>query len=156
MAESQTRVGGGGWTTFSWRGTRLAWMQVLQDNSPTPVASAQPVQPLDAETPIEIVTPRAVGPGTLRLTNFELWNKQVWQQLPGLEKANGILDVFKTQVNLGNISCRKIIKRPSGGYKTKVMYGCTIVDVDDSETINLGTMLLPKGITVMYTDFNYV
>lgn len=151
MADSNVRVGGSGWTAFTWRGQRLAWLQVISDTAPRPVATPKSIQPLDAEYPVEILTPRAIGAGTLQLTNFELWNESVWQQLPGLESASDILDVFKTQVALGNISCQKIIKKPGGGQRIKNYYGCTITDIQDSEQIRIDTMELPKSITVMYT-----
>lgn len=156
MPESLSRVGGSGWTSFSWRGTTLAWLQVVADQAPAPVAQAQAVQALDDEHPREIVTARAVGPGTLRLTVYELWNGPVWQQLPGLETAATLLDVLKQQVNLGDISCRKVIRIPGGRFRTKVYYGCTITDSDDGEQINIGTMTIPKSLTVMYTHYNMV
>lgn len=153
MPDSQTRIGGSGWTSFSWRGTTLAWAQTLNDTAPAPVAAAQAVQPLDAQHPVEIVTARAVGMGTLRLTLFELWNGPVWQQLPGLGGSATLLDVLTQQVTLGDVSCRKVIKKPTGGFRTKVYYGCTITDADDGESINIGTMTLPKNITVAYTYY---
>lgn len=157
MAESNTRIGGSGWTTFTWRGQRLAWMQIIQDTAPAPVAAPQAVQPLDAEHPVEIVTPRAVGAGTLRLTVYELWNAPVWQQLAGLEKASQLLDVFKHQVRLGNVSCRKIIKSPPPHrFRIKNYYGCTVTEVDDSETVQISSMVMPKSITVQYTHFGLV
>lgn len=156
MGQSQSRVGGSGFTSFSWRGTTLAWGQTNQDTAPAPVAAAQAVQPLDAIHPVEIVTAQAVGAGTLRLTLFELWNGPVWQQLPGLESAATLLDVFAAQTTLGNISCRKIIKKPDGSFRTKVYYNCTITDGDDGETINIGTLIIPKNLTIMYTSYNLV
>jgi hypothetical protein len=148
-----TRIGGAAWTSFSWQGSVLAWAQTIQDTAPAPVASAQPVQPLDQEHPVEIVTARAVGAGTLRLTMFELWNGPIWQQLPGLSSAATLLDVLKTQVTLGNISCRKIIKKPNGSFRTKIYFNCVITDADDGESITLSTMTLPKTLSVMYTSY---
>ena len=156
MAESQTRVAGSGWTSISWQGTTLAWAQTVQDTAPAPVAAAQAIQPLDQEHPVEIVTARAVGAGTLRLTLFELWNGPVWQQLPGLSTAKTLLDVLKTQVTLGNVSCRKTIRLPSGGFRVKVYYNCVITDADDGETINIGTLVLPKNVTMMYTYYSMI
>lgn len=156
MADSKTRVGGSGWTAFRWRGNTLAWLQTIQDTAPRPVAQPKPIQPLDAEHPVEIVTPRALGAGTLQLTLFELWNGPVWQQLSGLGSSANILDVFKQQVRLGEISCRKIIKQPDGRQRAKVYYNCTVTDVDDSEQIRIETMEMPKGITIMYTHSNIV
>ena len=151
MSDSRVRVGGSGWTSFKFRGDTIAWAQTVQETAPAPVAAAQAIQPLDAEYPKEIVTPRAVGAGTLRLTLFELWEGPVWQQLLGFESANNILDIFKTQVKLGEIQVSKIIKNPSGAARVYVYHNCVITDVDDGESITLGTTIMPKGLTVMFT-----
>ena len=158
MAASETRVGGSAWTVFLWSGRPLAWMQVLSDRAPAPVAPSQAIQPLDEQHPVEIVTPRAVGAGTLTLTNFERWNQQVWQELAGLEGATSILEIFDAQLTLGNITCNKIIRAPGfpNGIRTKVYEKCTITDADESEVINIGTMTLPKAITIMYTRHHYI
>ena len=71
--ESKTRIGGSGFTTMTFRGTRLAYLQTFQDTPPQPVAGAQVVQPIDEETPLEIVTAMAAGAGTLRLSFYEIW-----------------------------------------------------------------------------------
>ena len=148
--ESKTRVGGSGFTTMTWRGTRLAYLQTIQDTAPQAVASAQVVQPMDEETPLEIVTAKAVGAGSLRLTFYELWNVAAWNALPGLEGTNNLLDVLKRQLSLGEITCRKIIRSPSGLTRARVYHGCVVTDIDEGETINIGTMTLPKTITVQY------
>ena len=148
--ESKTRVGGSGYTTLTWRGQRLAYLQTLQDTPPQPVAGAQVVQPIDEETPIEIVTAVAVGAGTLRLTFYELWNEPVWSGLPGLEGTNNLLEVLKRQISLGEISCRKLIKSPSGITRARVFHGCVLTDIDEGEQINIGTMTIPKTITLQY------
>jgi hypothetical protein len=156
MADSQVRVGGSGWTVFTWQGTRIAWARVLSDTTPAPVAGAQDIQPLDSEHPIEIITPRAVGSGTLRITLFELWDAPVWNQLAGLEGTNGILDIFKKQVQIGSITCQKIIKTPNGGFRTKNYYNCVVTDVNDSETVEIATMQMPKDLTIRYTHFKRI
>lgn len=148
--ESKTRVGGSGYTSMTWRGQRLAYLQTLQDTPPQPVAGAQVVQPIDEETPLEIVTAVAVGAGTLRLTFYELWNEPVWAGLPGLEGTNNLLDVLKRQIQLGEISCRKLIKSPSGITRARVFHKCVLTDIDEGEQINIGTMTLPKTITLQY------
>lgn len=148
--ESKTRIGGAGFTTMTFRGTRLAYLQTLQDTPPQPVAGAQVVQAIDDEVPQEIVTSHAVGAGTLRLTFFELWNEPVWSRLPGLEGTNNLLDVLKRQVQLGEVSCRKLIKSPSGIIRARVYHSCVISDVDEGEQLNIGTMTLPKTLTLQY------
>lgn len=148
--ESKTRIGGSGFTTMTFRGTRLAYLQTLQDTPPQPVAGAQVVQAIDDPTPSEIVTALAVGAGTLRLTFYELWNTPVWAQLPGLEGTNNLLEVLRAQINLGEVTCRKLIKSPSGITRARVYHGCVLTDIDEGEQINIGTMTLPKTITMQY------
>ena len=148
--ESKTRIGGSGFTTMTWRGTRLAYLQTLQDTPPQPVAGAQVVQPIDEEVPLEIVTAMAVGAGTLRLTFYELWNLPVWSALPGLEGTFNLLEVFKRQIQLGDIACRKLIRSPMGITRARVFHGCCVTDIDEGEQVNIGTMTLPKTLTLQY------
>ncbi len=158
MSQSNVRIAGSGYTTFTWRGKRIAYMQVLQDTAPTPVAAAVPIQSMDEKWPSEIVTAGAVGPGTLRLTNFELWNAPFWTVLAGLEKTATLLDIFTEQVKLGAISCRKVIKSPPPAttFRTKVYHNCVITDASDSETVQINTMTMPKNITIMYTHYTTI
>lgn len=149
--ESKTRIGGSGFTTMTFRGTRLAYLQTLQDTPPQPVAGAQVVQAIDDEVPSEIVTAQAVGAGSIRLTFYELWNQPVWSTLPGLEGTNNLLDVLKRQVNMGEVTCRKLIRSPGTNItRARVYHGCVITDIDEGEQINIGTMTLPKTITMQY------
>lgn len=151
MALSNVRIGGSGYTVFAWRGTTLAYLQTIQDQPPQPVGRVEAIQPIDHEVPIEIVTPMAVGPGRLSLRFYELWNSPAWSHLPGLEGTNNLLDVFKRQVQLGEITCRKVIKNPRGGYRVKVYHGCVVVDIDEGETVSIDTMTLPKTLSIQYT-----
>ena len=154
--ESRVRVGGSGFTTMTWRGTRLAYLQTLQDTPPQPVAGAQVVQPIDESVPLEIVTAHAVGPGTLRMTFFELWNAPVWSQLPGLEGTNNLLDVLRRQITLGEISCRKLIRSPGGIMRAKVFHNMVVTDIDEGEQVLINTMTLPKTMTMQYTHSTVV
>lgn len=149
--ESKTRVAGSGYTTLQFKGEPLAYMQSAADQAPQPVAPAQAVQPMDEKHPIEIVTAKAVGPGTLRMTFYDTWDTYVWNKLPGLENAAGLLDVLEQQIALGEISCSKIIKSPSGKMRALVYHNCVVTDVDAGETVNIGSMTLPKTITIQYT-----
>lgn len=154
--ESKTRIGGSGFTTMTYRGTRLAYLQTLQDTPPQPVAGAQVVQAIDEAVPQEIVTALAVGAGTLRLTFYELWNEPVWSKLPGLEGTNTLLEVLQAQVQLGEVRCTKLIKSPSGIYRVRNYHNCVLTDVDEGEQVNIGTMTLPKTITMQYTKTTIV
>ena len=154
--ESKTRIGGSGFTTMTYRGTRLAYLQTLQDTPPQPVAGAQVVQAIDEAVPQEIVTALAVGAGTLRLTFFELWNEPVWSKLPGLEQTNTLLEVLQRQVQLGEVRCTKLIRSPSGIYRVRNYHNCVLTDIDEGEQVNIGTMVLPKTITMQYTKTTIV
>lgn len=153
MPESKVRIGGSGFTVFSWGSKTLAYLQTIQDTAATPVAQAVPVQSITDPIPSEIVTARAVGPGTLRLTFYELWNQSVWEGLPGFNGQHSLLSVLTKQVALGSITCKKIIKSPTGAPRVKAYQKCMIVDVDDGEQVNISTMVMPKGLTVMYTHY---
>jgi hypothetical protein len=122
----------------------------MQDTPPTPVATAQAVQPIDESVPLEIVTAMAVGVGTLRCTFYELWNEPVWQMLPGLQGTYTLIDVLKRQVTLGAIVMQKIIKSPSGIMRARIYHNVVITDIDEGENINIGTMTLPKTLTFQY------
>jgi hypothetical protein len=150
MVATATRIGGSGFTTMMWNGSRLAYLQVMQDTPPTPVATAQAVQPIDESVPLEIVTSMAVGVGTLRATFYELWNTPVWSMLPGLEGTSNLLDVLKRQIALGNITMQKVIKSPTGAMRSKVFHKVVITDIDEGENINIGSMTLPKTLTFQY------
>jgi len=132
------------------QGIRLAYLQVIQDTPPTPVATAQAVQPIDEPVPLEIVTAMAVGVGTLRLTFYELWNEPVWARLPGLAGTSNLLDVLKAQVNMGTVTMQKVIQSPTGIMRAVVYHNVVITDIDAGENINIGTLTLPKTITVQY------
>lgn len=148
--ESKTRIGGSGFTTMLYQNIRLAYLQTLQDTPPTPVATAQAVQPIDESVPLEIVTAMAVGVGTLRCQFYELWSEPVWSALPGLEGTFNLLDVLKRQVTLGTITMQKVIKSPSGIMRARVFHNVVITDIDEGENINIGTMTLPKTLTYQY------
>jgi len=151
MAQSKVRVFGSGLTVMTWQGTRLAYLRNIADRSPTGVAQAEDIQPIDEPTPLEIVTPQAVRSGLLTLQFYELWNGPAWSQLPGFENTNNLLDVLRRQLELGEITCRKIIKNPTGPYRTRVYHGCVITDIDEGEQVQIGTMTLPKQIQIAYT-----
>jgi hypothetical protein len=134
-----------------WNGVRLAYLQVVQDTPPAPVATAQAVQPIDESVPLEIVTAMAVGVGTLRLTFYELWNEYVWNMLPGLQGTYNLLTVLQQQMNLGTVTMQKVIKSPTGFMRSLVYHNVVITDIDAGENINIGTMTLPKTLTAQYT-----
>jgi hypothetical protein len=156
MVQSQIRIGGSGFTTMLFQNQRLAYLQIIQDTPPTPVAQAQAVQPLDESVPLEIVTAMAVGVGTLRCTFYELWNEPVWQMLPGLAGTTDLLDVLKAQVSMGTVTMQKIIQSPLGIMRGYVYHNVVITDIDAGENINIGTMSIPRTMTFQYCYTTYV
>jgi len=153
MPQPTVRVGGSGLTTFKWKGQTLAFLQTIQDTAPTPVAAAVPVQSITDAHPSEIVTSQAVGPGTLRLTFYDVWNEEVWQKLAGFNTSYSLLDVLSNQLKNGVVTCSKLIAipPPRGGFRVKNYYNCMITDIDAGEQINIASMVMPKGLTIMYT-----
>lgn len=151
MTNSKVRIGGSGFTVMSFQGTRLAYLQEIGDRSPQPVAPAEEIQPMDEPVPIEIVTAQAVKGGVLTLRFFELWNAPAWQQMPGFDGTNNLLDVLRRQLSLGEITCRKIIKSPTGSFRTRVYHGCVITDVNEAETIAIQNLSVAKTIQIAYT-----
>lgn len=151
MAVSKVRVAGSGYTVMSFQSTRLALLQQINDRTPQPVAPAQEIQAIDEPVPTEIVTAQAVKGGLLTLQFYETWNVPAWQQLPGLEGTNNLLEVLRRQLSMGAISCRKVIKAPNGVYRTRLYHGCVITDIDEGETVTIASMTLPKTIQIAYT-----
>lgn len=152
MSEPKVRLAGSGLTILTFRSDRIAYLQTIQDMPGQPVAAAQAVQAIDDRFPSEIVTALAVGAGTLRLTFYELFAAPVWATLPGLEDTGNLLEVLERQVQLGAISCRKIVRAPlTGEMRARVYHNCVITDIDEGEQVNIGTMTLPKTLTLQYT-----
>ena len=152
ISEGKIRVAGSGYTTLLFQGIRLAYLQVIQDTPPTPVATAVAVQPIDEPVPVEIVIPAAVGVGTIRMTFYERWLSPVWATLPGLEGTFNLLEVLRRQLALGNITMQKLVRSPSGLMRARVYHNVVIVDIDEGENVNIGTMVLPKTLTCLAGD----
>lgn len=142
---------GGGYTAFTFNGRPLAYLEVINDQAPQPVAQPEPVQPLDAEHPVEIAFPMAHGPGTLQLTIREQWGEDIWDQIPQFRGADNIIEVFRRNLDAGNIVCQKIIRKPGGGTRVVTYHGVVVSNIDESETVEVRTMTLPKRLTLMYT-----
>jgi len=150
MATSTFRVGGG-YTAFVYNGQPLIYAQLVAETGPQPVANPTPVQPLDSPYPIEIALPIALQAGTLELSFYEEWGSEVWAQLGGnFANASDLLDVFKAQLAQGAITCVKVINKPDGTQRKIVYNGCVVVNVQIDEQIQIGTMTIPKTITIMY------
>lgn len=146
------RVGGSGYTIFRWEGTIIASAESVQVNAVRPVTAAVVVQPLNALRPVEIAVPAAHTNGELILTLKELYGQSVWQRLAGLAGSENIVDIMNTMAARENaVKIQKVVRHPNGTTWMETFMGCQIVDMDDSETISIDTMVLDKQLTVWYT-----
>lgn len=82
MARNRVRVGGSGFTIFTFMKQPLAFCQQVSHTSPRPVgAGAVPIHPMDEPYPVQVITPAAAGMGSLTLNLYELYNAKVWDRL---------------------------------------------------------------------------
>lgn len=157
MPNTQVRVVGSGFSTFSYQGKPIAFLEGVEDSGQRAFSDAgqgyQFIQPLGARHPIEIATSRVLAGGTLNLTIRELWNSFVWEQLSGLAGARNIVDVFALlAANPAYVTCQTVIQPPGGALpRGKNYHNCVVVDISDNDTITVGALAVTKGIVVAYT-----
>jgi hypothetical protein len=161
MPQTKVRVVGSGFTTFYYKGKGIAFCEGVEDSGQRAFSDlGQPyqfIQPLGASHPVEIATSRVLQGGTLILTIRELWNAPVWAQLSGLAGSNNIVDIFRALANDPNyVTCQTVIKPPGtqgqpAKWRGKNYHNCTVVDINDGDTITVGSLAVTKGITVAYT-----
>jgi hypothetical protein len=156
MPNTRVRVVGSGFTTFSYRGKAIMFLEQVDDSGQRAFSDAgaayQFIQPLGHRTPIEIATSRVLGGGTLTLTVRELWNTAVWQQLQGLKDTNNIVEIFdELAADPSYVTCQTVIHPPGGGKRRgKSYHNCVVVDISDNDTITVGGLAVTKGIVVAY------
>ena len=149
---TKTRVVGSGFTTFNYRGKPIAFLERFTDSGQRPLSQPQAITPLGSRHPVEIATGRVLAEGTLTLTIRELWNAAVWQQLTGLAGSNDIVDIYeRIAEDSASVTCQMIIKSPSGAVRGKTYHGCVITAIDDSETVTIDALTVPRNMTITYT-----
>jgi hypothetical protein len=161
MPATRVRVVGSGFTTFNYRGKPIAFCEGVEDSGQRAFSDMgqgyQFIHPLGSRTPVEIATSRVLAGGTLMLTIRELWNAPVWNQLSELAGTQNIVDIFEQLAADPNyVQCQTIIKPPGterdpSKWRGKTYHQCTIVDINDGDTIQVGSLAVTKGITVAYT-----
>jgi hypothetical protein len=157
MPNTRVRVVGSGFTTFSYNGHPIAFLEGIEDSGQRAFSDAgqgyQFIHPLGERHPIEVATSRVLAGGTLNLTIRELWNTWVWEQLFGLAGTRNIVDVFEVLArNPAYVTCQTVIQPPGGGRpRGKNYHNCTVVDISDNDTITVGALAVTKGIVVAYT-----
>src|SRR3954470_15912769 len=79
---NRARVGGSGFTIFTFGGQTIAFAQQVSHTSPTPVGPGPvAIHPMDEPYPVQVITPAASGMGSLTLNLYELYNAKVWDRL---------------------------------------------------------------------------
>jgi len=158
MPNQQVRVVGSSYSTFTYSGKPIAYLEGVEDSGQRAFSDAgaawQPIHPLGQRHPIEIATSRVLQAGTLNLTIRELWNTAVWEQLSGLAGTNNIVDIFDVLArNPAFVTCQTVIQPPGTGAKPrgKIYHNCVVVDISDNDTITVGALAVTKGIVVAYT-----
>ena len=164
MPNTKVRVVGSGFTAFTYNHKAIAFIEGIEDSGQRAFSDMgqgyQFIQPLNdangkvARHPVEIATSRVLTGGTLVLTIRELWNAPVWQQLAGLAKSFNLVDIFEVlATNPSYVQFQQIIRPPDPSLKPrgKTYNNCTIVDINDGDTITIGALAVTKGITVAHT-----
>jgi hypothetical protein len=158
VSGARTRTGGSGFTAFFWRSKPIGFCRQIAHVSPTPVGPGPtPIHPLDEPYALEIITPAAQNPGTLTLELYELYNHKVWDHLSLIAGSVDLVNIFiAVAAETDPITVVKLISPPTiRGVKpspyAERFHNCIISNVEDGETIEVGTMEVTKRITVMYT-----
>lgn len=157
LPDTQVRVVGSGFSTFTYQGQTIAFLEGVEDSGQRAFSDqGQPYQfihPLGYRHPIEIATSRVLQGGTLTLTIRELWNQWIWEHLQGLAGTNNITEVFDVlAANPSYVTAQTIIQPPGGGApRGKTYQNCVVVDIADNDTITVGALAVAKGIVVAYT-----
>lgn len=161
MPAGKVRVVGSSYTSFNYQGQPIAFCEQIEDSGQRAFSNQGPpyefIHPLGSSHPVEIATSRVLQGATLTLQIRELWNAQVWQQLRGLATAQNIVDIYELLAQQPNyVTCTSVIKPPGsannpGAWRGKIYHNCTVVDINDGDTITVGALSVLKGITVAYT-----
>ena len=167
------RLGGSGFTAFHWEGQPIMFARTIADQSPQPVAAPVPIHPMDQRYPIQILTPAAIGVGTLTLEMWELYGSKIWDRIMAITDTvhttgvttnrlplyNDLAEVFVRLANIGRgINATKLIYPPNKVQKNKTQFyadtyhNCVITDIRDDEAITVGSMDIAKTMTVQYTN----
>lgn len=172
---NRVRVGGSGFTVFTWQSQPIGFARQIGHTSPAPVGPGPvAIHPLDEPYPVQVITPAAAGMGTLTLELYELYGGKVWDRLGAKVHSNGntrvvgdddttlrgavdLVDVFIKVASIpGEIQVVKYIRPPTLKGRTirpytEEYHNCVITNIVDGETVEVGTMEVLKTITVAYT-----
>lgn len=156
MPDPRVRTVGSGFSTFTYSGKPIAFLEQVEDSGQRAFSDAglpyQFIHPIGFKHPIEIATSRVLGGGTLNITIRELFNLYVWEHLAGLAGTRNIVDIFEVlAANPAYVTCQSVIRPPHGPARGKNYHNVTIVDISDNDTITTGGLAVTKGIVLAYT-----
>jgi hypothetical protein len=164
-----SRVVGGAYTVLSWlpagtgaAGSTIARLDGFNDSGQQIQASSggngyEAVTPLGSYFPAEFALGTVMGEGQLQIHLRELWNSWAWEAL-GLT-GNNISDIMSYQAgNSSPIVASMTIVAPQGRgvnkpVRTKQWFDLTVVRIDDSETVTVGALTMPRTMTCVYTHY---
>lgn len=154
---TNVRTVGSNYTTFRYAGKSIAYLENVVDSGQkalsTGGAGYEFIHPLGYRTPTDIVTSRVLDGGTLTLGIRELWHQEIWQQLKDLTGAHTIVDIFaQLAASPTYVTCAKIVTPPNGKSYGKNYHRCTVVQINDGDEVQIGTLSVQKQIQVAYTN----
>jgi hypothetical protein len=150
--QTQTRLVGSGFTTFTYQGKAIAFLDEVHDSGQQPIRQYEAVTPLDAPYPVEFALPRVRAEGTLQLVVRELWNQPVWWALNGLTGSWNVVDVYNMMANQKTpILATTTIKSPtSSTWRGWTYHNCVVTAIDDREAVQIGTLTFPRNLSLIY------
>lgn len=157
MPYSKSRISGSGYTTLEYAGKSIAYLLSFTDSGQKSFgggsgAGFDVVHPLGDRHPREIVTSRILNAGTITASIQELWNAPVWYQLAGLAGRRTLTDVWAAlDAAPGPVTAQMLIRPPNGPIRGKLYHGVIITAIDDGETVSVGSLLVPRNISMAYT-----
>lgn len=154
MPETRVRVVGSGFTTLQYNGQNIAFLDSFQDSGQRAAqgAGTEAIIPLGARHPVEIVTSRVLGPGTITANITELWNQPVWYQLAGLAGRRTLIDVWEALAESGaTVTCRMVINPPNGPPRGKIYHNAVVTEIPDDENVTIGALSISRRVSIGYT-----
>ena len=161
MPPTKTRTVGSGFTTFMFSGKPIAFLDEIHDSGQGPIRPYEAVTPLGDYYPREFVFPRVKSEGQLQFIIREMWDMPSWWALTGFANTYNIIDVYNYQAGTPRpITCTTLVKMPYGMPASVKNRGWTyanvnLVNIDDREVVQIGTLTMPRTITAIYANKVY-
>lgn len=154
MPQPSVRVVGSGFTTLQYAGRDIAWLDSFSDRGQTtnPQAYERIYELGPLRRPKEIVTPYVLNEGSITATIRELWDRETWEHLSGLQGTNNIIDVFEALRQApSSVTCQSIIRAPDNTVRGKIYHNCIVTSIEEGDSVAIGNLSVTKSITITYT-----